>query len=194
MHVLVFRAGARKPGAPVCRKPVFGKRRGSTDNSLIAFGRSIVVENNYGYTGPAQVPPATDPFRNTPTTEPGVTRVVVDYKRGGCRKAWTNRSVRVPSSVSKASTATGLVYVYEHPAADEVRYVGGEPATGPEDPWYLTALDARTGQAGLVGLHRRRARLQQQLRADHPRPGRHGVRRGAGRPDRGQATGLSPPR
>ena len=146
MHVLVFRAGARMPGAPVCRIPVFGPRRGSTDNSLIAFGRSIVVENNYGYTGPAQVPPSTDPFRNTPTTQPGVSRVVVDYRHGGCRKAWTNRAVRVPSSVSKASTATGLVYVYEHPAADEVRYVGGEPVTGPEDPWYLTALDARTGR------------------------------------------------
>jgi hypothetical protein len=49
--------------------------------------------------------------------------------------------------VSKASTATGLVYVYEHPAAGEVRYTGGEePATGPQDPWYLTALDARTGR------------------------------------------------
>jgi outer membrane protein assembly factor BamB len=146
MHVIVFRAGGRKPGKPICRTPVFGRNRGSTDNSLIAFGRSIVVENNYGYTGPVQVPPSTLPFRTTPTTQPGVTRVVVDYRRGGCRKAWTNRNVRVPSSVSKASTATGLVYVYEHPAASEVRYVGGEPATGPEDPWYLTALDARTGR------------------------------------------------
>ena len=64
----------------MCRVPVFGRNRGSTDNSLIAFDRSIVVENNYGYTGPEQVPPSTDPFRNTPTTEPGVTRVVVDYE------------------------------------------------------------------------------------------------------------------
>ena len=54
--------------------------------------------------------------------------------------------MRVPSSVSKGSTVTGLVYVYEHPSADEVRYPGGEPVTGPEDPWYLTALDARSGR------------------------------------------------
>lgn len=148
MHVVVFRAGRSGPGRrPVCKVPVFARHRGSTDNSLIAFGRSIVVENNYGYTGPQQNPPSGDPFRNTPTTEPGVTRVVVDYADGTCRKAWTNREVRVPSSVSKASTRTGLVYVYEHPAADEVQYdEGGEPATGPEDPWYLTALDARTGE------------------------------------------------
>lgn len=147
MHVLVFRAGKAGPGKrPVCRVPVFAKKRGSTDNSLIAFGRSIVVENNYGYTGPREVPPA-GPSRGTPTTEPGVTRIVVDYRRGTCHKAWTNRKVRVPSSVSKASTATGLVYVYEHPAADEIRYTDGqEPAAGPQDPWYLTALDARTGR------------------------------------------------
>ena len=147
MHVLVYRAGRRGPGSrPLCSVPVFPRRRGDTDNSLIAFGRSIVVENNYGYTGPEQSPPSGDPARNTPTTVPGVTRVVVDYAHGGCHRAWTNTRVRVPSSVSKASTATGLVYVYEHPAADEVRYTSGEPPTGPEDPWYLTALDARTGR------------------------------------------------
>lgn len=148
MHVLVFKAGRSGPGRrPVCKVPVFPKRRGSTDNSLIAYRRSIVVENNYGYTGPRQNPPSPTPSRGTPTTEPGVSRIVVGYRRGDCHKAWTNRKVRVPSSVSKVSTATGLVYVYEHPAADEVRYSSGEePSTGPQDPWYLTALDARTGR------------------------------------------------
>ncbi len=147
MHVLVYRAGRRGPGRrPVCRTAVFPRRRGATDNSLIAFGRSLVVENNYGYTGPEQDPPAASPTRNTPTTAPGVTRIDVDYAHGGCHKVWTNRRVRVPTSVSKVSAATGLVYVYEHPAAAEVRYTAGQqPATGPEDPWYLTALDARTG-------------------------------------------------
>ena len=142
MHVLVYRIGHRRP---VCRMPVFAKHRSDTDNSLIAFGRSLVVENNYGYTGPQEQPPAPTPERQTPTTVPGVTRVVVDYRHGGCRKAWTAH-VRVPTSVSKASTGTGLVYVYEHPAADEISYPGGEPVSGPQDPWYLTALDARTGQ------------------------------------------------
>lgn len=146
MHVLVFRAGRRGPGAhPVCKVPVFRRGHGDTDNSLVAFGRSIIVENNYGYTGPEQNPPSGDPNRNTPTTVPGVTRVAVDYAHGGCHRAWTNHRVRVPSSVSKVSAATGLLYVYEHPAADEVHYTSGEPATGPEDPWYLTAIDARTG-------------------------------------------------
>ncbi|MGN6129998.1 MAG: hypothetical protein ACTHOK_06620 [Nocardioidaceae bacterium] len=145
MHVLVFRADRRRPGKPVCAMPVFPDGRSSTDNSLIAWGRSLVVENNYGYTGPEQMPPAGDLDRNTPTTVPGVTRIDVDYAHGGCHKVWSAK-VRVPTSVSKMSAATGLVYVYEHPAAGEVRYTSGQPQTGPEDPWYLTALDARTGR------------------------------------------------
>jgi hypothetical protein len=147
MHVLVYRAGRRGPGrSPVCSMPVFRRGRSDTDNSLIAFGRALVVENNYGYTGPEQNPPAGTPNRNTPTTTPGVTRIDVDYRRGGCHRVWSNPRVRVPTSVSKVSTATGLVYVYEHPSARQVRYLQGQPATGPEDPWYLTALDARTGR------------------------------------------------
>jgi hypothetical protein len=145
MRVLVFRADRSGPGRrPVCKVPVFEKGSSATDNSLIAFGRSIVVENNYGYSGPFA--DTGSPTRQSPTTEPGLTRIVVDYAHGGCRVAWAHREIRVPSSVSKASTVTGLVYVYEHPAADEVQYVDGEPATGPSDPWYLTAIDARTGR------------------------------------------------
>ncbi len=143
MHVVVYRAGPAGPGRrPVCRIPVFAKHRGATDNSLIAFGRSLVVENNYGYTGPV----GGGAQRNAPTTEPGLTRIDIDFRAGTCEKAWTNRGVRIPSSVSKVSTHTGLVYVYEYPSEDQVVYPDGEPLTGPEDPWYLTAIDARSGK------------------------------------------------
>jgi outer membrane protein assembly factor BamB len=146
MHVLVYRADRSGPGRrPLCSMPVFRRGRSATDNSLIAFGRAIIVENNYGYTGPQQTPPSASPTRNSPTTVPGVTRIDVDYAHGGCRTAWRNTRIRVPTSVSKVSAATGLVYVYEHPAADEVHYSSAQPPTGPEDPWYLTALDARNG-------------------------------------------------
>src|SRR3954453_20760052 len=145
MHVLVYRADAAGGGARICSAPVFTPGRGDTDNSLIAIGDSIVVENNYGYTGPTEEPP-TDPFRITPTTEPGVARVDVNYTSGGCHVAWANNTVRVPSSVSKASAATGLGYVYEHPSKEQVRYDGRRPpdAFG-SDPWYLTALNINTG-------------------------------------------------
>jgi hypothetical protein len=144
MHVLVYRADASGP-SPVCAVPVFAADHGDTDNSLIAIGNSIVVENNYGYTGPAKEPP-TDPFRPTPTSYPGVSRVDVDYASGGCHVAWTNSDVRVPSSVSKASAAAGLVYVYEHPSVQQVQYTGARPPQNlASDPWYLTALDIHTG-------------------------------------------------
>jgi hypothetical protein len=55
----------------------------------------------------------------------------VDIK--GCRKVWTNTSVRVPSVVSKLSLANGLVYTYTY-------------SPGPASPWYWTALDFRTGR------------------------------------------------
>ena len=143
MHVLVFRAGHDRP---ICSVPVFARHQGDTDNSLIAIGNAIVVENNYGYTGPSQRPPR-DPYRPTPTTSSGVTRINVDYRHGRCHVVWRNRAVRVPSSVSKASAATGLVYVYEHPSVDQVRYTGARPPdTVAADPWYLTALDLRTGR------------------------------------------------
>jgi hypothetical protein len=146
MHVLVYRADATGPGStPICNVPVFAANRGDTDNSLIAIGDSIVVENNYGYTGPSKEPP-TDPFRITPTSEPGVDRIDVDYVNGGCHVAWANNDVRVPSSVSKASAAAGLVYVYEHPSASQVHYTGRRPPGAlASDPWYFTALDIRTG-------------------------------------------------
>lgn len=143
MHVVVYREGVRHP---ICKQPVFARNRGDTDNSLIALGRGIIVENNYGYTGPTERPPD-GPFRSTPTTEPGMTRVDVDYRHGGCHVRWANKWVRIPSLVSKASARTGLVYVYEHPAASEIHYAGAPPGPGQDgDPWYLTALDLRTGK------------------------------------------------
>ena len=146
MHVLVYRADRSGPGrAPLCSAPVFAAGRSDTDNSLIAVGNALVVENNYGYTGPVQTSPSSS-SRFTPTTQPGVIRIDVDYAHGGCHVAWDNKRVRVPTSVSKASSATGLVYVYEHPAANEVHYKAGVKPLSPEDPWYLTALDARTGR------------------------------------------------
>jgi len=110
----------------VCRQPVFEPGRGGTENSLIAAGRSFLVENNYGYTGPASTLLAG-------TTEPGFARVEVDRDGRGCHLVWES-DVRAPSVVPKLSLRTGLVYTYTKPA-------GATSA-----PWYLTALDFRTGR------------------------------------------------
>ncbi len=47
MNVMLF---DRRSGAEVCRVPVFAARASATDQSLIAFGDALIVENNYGYT------------------------------------------------------------------------------------------------------------------------------------------------
>ena len=39
----------------ICEQPVFKKGASATDQSLIAARNSLVVENNYGYSGPAAV-------------------------------------------------------------------------------------------------------------------------------------------
>ena len=49
MNVLVYRRGTARA---ICRQPVFEKGASATDQSLIGTGRSLVVENNYGYSGP----------------------------------------------------------------------------------------------------------------------------------------------
>src|SRR3954447_17482563 len=46
MDVVVYRA---KTGKAVCTVPVFKKGASDTENSLISMGRSLYVENNYGY-------------------------------------------------------------------------------------------------------------------------------------------------
>jgi hypothetical protein len=128
MNVLVYRRGRAVAGPRlVCRQPVFEKGASDTDQSLIGTGRSLVVENNYGYSGPA----ATQQGR---TTSPGIERVDLD-PGGGCHSVWRS-SERAPSVVPKLSAANGIVYTYtKDPQPDD-------PSA---DAWYFTALDFETG-------------------------------------------------
>ena len=122
MNVVVYR---KRTGRAVCRTPVFRRGASATENSLITAGRSLFVENNYGYRDPL------GPSSGALTT-PGFARV--DVTRRGCRKVWTNTTVRAPSAVPKLSTSTGLIYTYAR-----------EPAPALQQPYYWTAIDARTG-------------------------------------------------
>ncbi len=125
MHVVVYKRKARSKGRKVCQEPVFDPDAGATDNSLVAVGRSLIVENNYGYAGPTSV-------MDGATTTPGLARVVFS-KRKGCSTAWESGEV-APSVVPKASLESGLLYTYTKPPRDDQ-----------VDAWYLTAIDIRTG-------------------------------------------------
>jgi hypothetical protein len=129
MNVLVYRRGRSVAGSRlICRRPVFEMGASATDQSLIGTGRSLVVENNYGYSGPA----ATQGGR---TTSPGLERVDLD-PGGGCHSAWRSAE-HAPSVVPKLSAANGLVYTY---TKDPQRQ---SPSA---DAWYLTALDFASGR------------------------------------------------
>jgi hypothetical protein len=125
MNVLSFRR-TREPVAyrEVCRQPVFRPGESATENTLVAVGHSVVAENNYGYENPGSTMLGR-------STTPGVARVGVTADN--CGLLWSS-DVTAPTSVPKVSLKTGLLYVYEKPGGVE------------QDPWYVTALDVRTGR------------------------------------------------
>jgi hypothetical protein len=129
MNVLVYRRGRTVVGSRlICRQPVFERGASATDQSLIGTGRSIVVENNHGYSGPAAT-------QQGGSTSPGLERVDLD-PGGGCHRAWRSGE-RAPSVVPKLSAANGLVYTYTKDP---------RPSGVNSDVWHLTALDFETGR------------------------------------------------
>jgi hypothetical protein len=128
MDVVVYRRAKQVTGSRlVCTVPVFSKGSSSTDNSLIGTGRSIIVENNYGYTGPAAT-------INGATTAPGVERIDINEEGTACTPVWYSAE-RAPSAVPKLSLSAGLLYAYTKPSRSDGI-----------DPWYLTALSFRSGK------------------------------------------------
>jgi len=115
------------------------------------MGQSLIAENNYRY----DLLEWNDQLGDgTPiggdlslVSSPGMARIDINRNGTGCKKVWTNTSVRPPSAVSKGDTANGLVYTYEN-----LRDPSGA------DPWYWTAVDYRSGRiawrqrAGYGGL------------------------------------------
>jgi hypothetical protein len=131
MNVVVYRIARklrREQRRMLCKVPVFAKNASATENSLLTAGRSLIVENNYGYQ---------DPFgpNSGAVTKPGFARVDIRKGGRGCRKVWTNRTARAPSVVPKLSTRTGLIYTYTRP-----------PDPNGSQAYYWTAIDFRTGR------------------------------------------------
>jgi hypothetical protein len=103
VHVLVYHRLPDHDGArQICETPVFEAGEGFTENSLIGYERSLIIENNYGYRGP---------LSNT-WAKPGLTRVDVRDDLSGCDVVWSNTDVAGMTPVAKLSTQTGLVYTY----------------------------------------------------------------------------------
>jgi hypothetical protein len=135
IDVVVYRRAAQVQGSRlVCTVPVFQPDYSATENSLIATNQSIIVENNYGYTGPQAT------LFNGATT-PGITRIDLNADQSGCNTVWTNNQESIPSVVSQMSLANGLIYTYTKDA-DSCRFPGPCYTAA----WYLTAIDFTNGQ------------------------------------------------
>lgn len=126
MHVVVARADT---GEVTCDFPVFAEFESASENSIIAAGNTLIVENNYGYR------PAITSASGGHSTVPGLTAIDVDPDSGSCQERWTNSQITIPSLVSKATLAGNLVLTYTKP-----------PNPWGLDAWYFTAVDLDTGQ------------------------------------------------
>jgi hypothetical protein len=157
MDVVVYRRAKRVSASRlVCTVPVFAASESSTDNSLIGTGSSIIVENNYGYTGPTAT-------MNGASTSPGIERV--DINRGRAAHPYgpaTSAPLGCPAVAERAR-----IRVYQAAALRRDRRLVSDGDLLPH------------GKDRLRTPRRYRSRLQQQLRPRQHRTRRDGLRRGA---------------
>ena len=126
MDIVVYRRARQVAGdRTVCVQPVFSAGSSDSDNSLVGADNSMIVENNYGYTGPNST-------MNGGVTAPGIERVDINAGGQGCHPVWTSAE-RSPTVVPKLTLSGGLVYAYTKEA-------------DPSDPWYFAALDFQSGR------------------------------------------------
>ncbi|HEX6154403.1 MAG TPA: hypothetical protein VFZ54_00160, partial [Burkholderiales bacterium] len=118
----------RADGRAICKTPVFAPGASATENSLVGYRRSLIVENNAGY----------DIFRTMrrgKTSAPGIARIDVREDGSGCDVKWESAEIS-QTTVPKLSSSTGLIYLYtKRPNAPRRT-----------DAYYFTAIDFATGR------------------------------------------------
>ncbi len=127
INLLVF---DRESGKIISTTPLFKDGESCSENSLIADGRSFIIENNYSPNGAGFLV-------KDPQSAPGVTRVDVNPDVTGADVVWESQEAS-NTTVPKLSTKTGLVYLYTRIQNDDIP----DSAVA----WYVTAIDFRTGE------------------------------------------------
>lgn len=120
----------RVTGEVISEIPLFEEGHSVSENSLIAYDRSFIVENNYSDTGAGFL-------ENNPTSYPGVIRVDMNEDCTGADIVWESQEASA-TVVPKLSTGNGLVYLYTREINDDI------PKSAVA--WYFTAIDFRTGE------------------------------------------------
>ena len=120
----------RDNGSVIAEIPLFEEGHSVSENSLIAYGRSFIVENNYSDSGAGFL-------ENNPTSYPGVIRVDLNEDCTSASVVWESDEASA-TVVPKLSTGNGLVYLYTREINDDI------PSRAVA--WYLTAIDFETGE------------------------------------------------
>jgi hypothetical protein len=123
INVIVLR---RADGSAVCKVPVFAEGASATDNSMIAWGRSIVLENNAGYTNAHQ-------HRDWAAVRGGVVRIDLRADGSSCDSVWESPLVS-PSVVPKLAARSGIAWFHSFTSAQDGQ------------DWALVGLDLATGR------------------------------------------------
>ncbi|MBP6581380.1 MAG: hypothetical protein KA199_07585, partial [Sphingorhabdus sp.] len=121
----------RSDGSRICAVPVFRDGASATDNSMIGWGRSIILENNAGFKSAHEQ-------KDWNAIAGGVVRVDVRADESGCDTIW-NAPLKSPSVVPKLSAASGIAYFYSF---DLARDADGKQV----QDWSIVGLDFRTGR------------------------------------------------
>jgi hypothetical protein len=128
VNLLVYRREPEFRGERlICRVPLFEADASAAEFSMIAWNRSIILVNTFGYRNAFQQ-------SDWDSVAGGIVRIDIREDESGCDTVWSSAE-RSPSIVAKLSTATGLVYAYTF-----------QPQENGENAWYLTALDPDTGE------------------------------------------------
>lgn len=142
----------RSDGTVVCEEPVFNSPvhvlnpphpdgwtyASASDNSLIGYNDSLIVENNWGYENAT--------VNNW--SAPGLTRVDVVANvpgdlAGNCDTVWANTTEASQSTVPKLSIGSGLVYIYTR---EDIPGNGQDPDGQGAQAYYFGALDYADGE------------------------------------------------
>jgi hypothetical protein len=128
INVVVLR---RSDGSRICTVPVFSADGSATDNSMIGWGRSIILENNAGFKSAHEQ-------KDWGAVKGGVVRIDIRADESGCDMVWTS-PLKVPSVVPKLAAKSGIAWFYSFTPAKDAE---GKPTQN----WFIVGLDFQTGK------------------------------------------------
>ena len=154
MNVLFYKRDGNPKNRLICKAPVFGAGTSATENSLVAAGRAVIAENNYGYEGPQST-------IGGRTTSPG-------------RRPGRPRGLEVPGRLDQPGHRPDLGAQGFARQRAGVRLL--EEGLDPARRQLVLHRDRHPHrQDPLDAAHRQRDPVEQPLRLDLPRPRRCGV-------------------